>query len=144
MFEYGLRLGREVRTLWGLEKQGNCYLAAINCLRLICPEYAWIVQPASGAVVWKLSVLEFGDHLFGLVLSKLTSFCFISFKISSWICVKLTYFCIHSAVRYYYPFSFQVHNYCRKKYCRVVLELDLTKNYFKKLLNLLQSSYPLA
>ncbi|XP_048709909.2 nuclear pore complex protein Nup160 isoform X3 [Caretta caretta] len=50
MFEYGMRLGREVRTLRGLQKQGNCYLAAINCLRLIRPEYAWIVQPASGAV----------------------------------------------------------------------------------------------
>lgn len=50
MFEYGMRLGREVRTIRGLEKQGNCYLAAINCLRLIRPEYAWIVQPASGAV----------------------------------------------------------------------------------------------
>ncbi|EPY76997.1 nuclear pore complex protein Nup160 [Camelus ferus] len=50
MFEYGMRLGREVRTLRGLEKQGNCYLAAINCLRLIRPEYAWIVQPASGAL----------------------------------------------------------------------------------------------
>ncbi|KAM4874044.1 LOW QUALITY PROTEIN: nuclear pore complex protein Nup160-like [Thomomys bottae] len=50
MYEYGMRLCREVRTLRGLEKQGNCYLAAINCLRLICPEYAWIVQRASGAV----------------------------------------------------------------------------------------------
>nr|XP_048284257.1 nuclear pore complex protein Nup160 [Myodes glareolus] len=50
MFEYGMRLGREVRTLRGLEKQGNCYLAAINCLRLIRPEYAWIVQPSSGTV----------------------------------------------------------------------------------------------
>ncbi|KAM5246978.1 nuclear pore complex protein Nup160 isoform 2-T2 [Ctenodactylus gundi] len=49
MFEYGMRLGREVRTLRGLEKQGSCYLAAINCLRLIRPEYAWIVQPSSGA-----------------------------------------------------------------------------------------------
>ena len=49
--EVGMRLGREVRTLRGLEKQGNCYLAAINCLRLIRPEYAWIVQPVSGAVV---------------------------------------------------------------------------------------------
>lgn len=58
-----MRLGREVRTLRGLEKQGNCYLAAVNCLRLIRPEYAWIVHPASGAVVWKLSTLEFGDHL---------------------------------------------------------------------------------
>ncbi|OPJ74162.1 nuclear pore complex protein Nup160 [Patagioenas fasciata monilis] len=50
MFEYGMRLGREVRTLRGLQKQGNCFLAAINCLRLIRPEYAWIVQPAAGAV----------------------------------------------------------------------------------------------
>ncbi|XP_053141230.1 nuclear pore complex protein Nup160 [Hemicordylus capensis] len=50
MFEYGMRLGREVCTLPGLQKQANCYLAAINCLRLIRPEYAWIVQPASGAV----------------------------------------------------------------------------------------------
>lgn len=51
MFEYGMRLGREVRTLRGLQKQVNCYLAALNCLRLIRPEYAWIVQPTSGAVV---------------------------------------------------------------------------------------------
>lgn len=51
MFEYGMRLGREVRTLRGLQKQGNCFLAALNCLRLIRPEYAWIVQPAAGAVV---------------------------------------------------------------------------------------------
>lgn len=58
MFEYGMRLGREVRTLRGLQKQGNCFLAAINCLRLIRPEYAWIVQPASGAVVRMLSFLE--------------------------------------------------------------------------------------
>lgn len=58
MFEYGMRLGREVRTLRGLQKQGNCFLAAINCLRLIRPEYAWIVQPASGAVVRMLSFLK--------------------------------------------------------------------------------------
>lgn len=51
MFEFGMRLGREVRTRLGLQKQVNCYLAALNCLRLIRPEYAWIVQPASGAVV---------------------------------------------------------------------------------------------
>ncbi|NWY07888.1 NU160 protein, partial [Nothoprocta ornata] len=50
MFEYGMRLGREVRTLRGLQKQGHCFLAAVNCLRLIRPEYAWIVQPAAGAV----------------------------------------------------------------------------------------------
>ncbi|XP_047189332.1 nuclear pore complex protein Nup160 isoform X2 [Scophthalmus maximus] len=51
MFELAMRLGREVRTRLGLQKQVNCYLAALNCLRLIRPEYAWIVQPASGAVV---------------------------------------------------------------------------------------------
>ncbi|XP_039512656.1 nuclear pore complex protein Nup160 isoform X2 [Pimephales promelas] len=49
MFEYGMRLGREVRTLRGLQKQVNCYLAALNCLRLVHPDYAWIVQPSSGA-----------------------------------------------------------------------------------------------
>ncbi|XP_060784508.1 nuclear pore complex protein Nup160 isoform X1 [Neoarius graeffei] len=48
MFEYGMRLGREVRTLRGLQKQVNCYLSALNCLRLIRPEYAWIIQPSSG------------------------------------------------------------------------------------------------
>ncbi|XP_046890933.1 nuclear pore complex protein Nup160 [Hypomesus transpacificus] len=50
MFEYGMRLGREVRTRQGLQKQVNCYLAALNCLRLMKPAYAWIVQPTSGAV----------------------------------------------------------------------------------------------
>ncbi|XP_042267285.1 nuclear pore complex protein Nup160 isoform X1 [Thunnus maccoyii] len=50
MFEFGMRLGREVRTHLGLQKQVNCYLASLNCLRLIRPEYAWIVQPTSGAV----------------------------------------------------------------------------------------------
>ncbi|KAK5615712.1 hypothetical protein CRENBAI_023015 [Crenichthys baileyi] len=49
MFEFGMRLGREVRTRLGLQKQVNCYLAALNCLRLIRPEYAWIVQPVSGS-----------------------------------------------------------------------------------------------
>ncbi|XP_053538114.1 nuclear pore complex protein Nup160 [Ictalurus punctatus] len=48
MFEYGMRLGREVRTLRGLQKQVNCYLSALNCLRLIRPEYAWIIRPSSG------------------------------------------------------------------------------------------------
>lgn len=51
MFEFGMRLGREVRTRLGLQKQVNCYLAALNCLRLIRPEYAWIVQPVSGSTV---------------------------------------------------------------------------------------------
>ncbi|XP_069479189.1 nuclear pore complex protein Nup160 [Ambystoma mexicanum] len=49
MFEYGMRLGCEVRTLRGLQKQVNSYLASLNCLRLIRPEYAWIVRPSSVA-----------------------------------------------------------------------------------------------
>uniref|UniRef100_A0A8C6T4G5 Nucleoporin 160 n=1 Tax=Neogobius melanostomus TaxID=47308 RepID=A0A8C6T4G5_9GOBI len=49
MFELAMRLGREVRTRAGLQKQVNCYLSALNCLRLIRPEYAWIVQPTAGA-----------------------------------------------------------------------------------------------
>ncbi|XP_061578278.1 nuclear pore complex protein Nup160 [Cololabis saira] len=48
MYEFGMRLGREVRTQRGLQKQVNSYLAALNCLRLIRPEYAWIVQPVCG------------------------------------------------------------------------------------------------
>ncbi|CAL1594807.1 unnamed protein product [Knipowitschia caucasica] len=49
MLELALRLGREVRSRAGLQRQVNCYLSALNCLRLIRPEYAWIVQPAPGA-----------------------------------------------------------------------------------------------
>ncbi|XP_060694690.1 nuclear pore complex protein Nup160 [Hemiscyllium ocellatum] len=49
MFEYGMRLGREVRSLDGLQKQVNCYLVGINCLRQIRSEYAWIVRPVCGA-----------------------------------------------------------------------------------------------
>ncbi|CAN9498665.1 unnamed protein product [Ophioblennius macclurei] len=48
MCELGLRVGRELRSLVGLQKQVNCFLTALTCLRLITPEYAWIVQPAAG------------------------------------------------------------------------------------------------
>lgn len=47
MLELGVRLGREVCSVRGLKKQVNCFLAAINCLRLIRPEYAWMVLPVS-------------------------------------------------------------------------------------------------
>nr|XP_057932206.1 nuclear pore complex protein Nup160 [Doryrhamphus excisus] len=46
MLELGMRLGREVPSVVGLRKQVNCFLAAINCLRLIRPQYAWLLQPA--------------------------------------------------------------------------------------------------
>ncbi|KAM9816490.1 nuclear pore complex protein Nup160-like [Syngnathus typhle] len=45
MLELAMRLGREVCSVRGLKKQVNCFLAAINCLRLIRPEYAWMVLP---------------------------------------------------------------------------------------------------
>ncbi|XP_077588676.1 nuclear pore complex protein Nup160 isoform X1 [Stigmatopora nigra] len=45
MLELGVRLGREVGSVRCLKKQVNCYLAAINCLRLVRPEYAWMVLP---------------------------------------------------------------------------------------------------
>lgn len=48
MCELGLRVGRELRSLLGLQKQVNCFLTALTCLRLISPQYAWIVQPAAG------------------------------------------------------------------------------------------------
>ncbi|XP_063761615.1 nuclear pore complex protein Nup160 isoform X2 [Eleginops maclovinus] len=49
MYELGMRVCRENRTPAGLQQQVNCFLSALNCLRLIRPEYAWIVQPAPGA-----------------------------------------------------------------------------------------------
>lgn len=45
MYEYGMRLGNEVAGLKGLQKQAKCYLAAMNCLHLVDPRYAWIVKP---------------------------------------------------------------------------------------------------
>ena len=41
-----MRLGQEVGGLKGLQKQAKCYLAALNSLRLVSPDYAWIVKPA--------------------------------------------------------------------------------------------------
>ncbi|XP_077865765.1 nuclear pore complex protein Nup160-like [Saccoglossus kowalevskii] len=47
MYEYGLRAGREVPGIQGLQKQAKCYLSAINSLHLVDPNYAWIVKPIS-------------------------------------------------------------------------------------------------
>ncbi|XP_054714672.1 nuclear pore complex protein Nup160-like [Uloborus diversus] len=47
MYELAMRFGREVIGLKGLRKQASCYLAAINCLHLAEPKYAWIVKPAA-------------------------------------------------------------------------------------------------
>ena len=46
MYEYGMRLGREATGLNVLQKEAKCYLAALNALRLVESEYAWLVKPA--------------------------------------------------------------------------------------------------
>lgn len=45
MYERGLRLSLEVPGLRSLQKQAQSYLAALNSLYLVQPEYAWIVKP---------------------------------------------------------------------------------------------------
>ncbi|XP_070567013.1 nuclear pore complex protein Nup160-like [Ptychodera flava] len=45
MYEFGLRAGRELSGIKGLQKQAKCYLSAINSLHLVDPNYAWIVKP---------------------------------------------------------------------------------------------------
>ena len=45
MYEHAMRLALEVPTLDGLQRQAKCYLAAMNALRLVHPNYAWIVKP---------------------------------------------------------------------------------------------------
>ncbi|XP_060553700.1 nuclear pore complex protein Nup160-like [Ruditapes philippinarum] len=45
MYEHGMRLGREVPGKAGLQRQAQCYLAALNALRLVKPEYSWIIKP---------------------------------------------------------------------------------------------------
>ena len=45
MYEHGMRLGREVPGKQGLQRQAQCYLSALNALRLVKPEYTWIIKP---------------------------------------------------------------------------------------------------
>ncbi|CAI9723426.1 Hypothetical predicted protein [Octopus vulgaris] len=45
MYEQGLRLGQELPGVRGLQRQVQCYLAAMHALRLAKPEYAWVVKP---------------------------------------------------------------------------------------------------
>ncbi|RUS77937.1 hypothetical protein EGW08_014311 [Elysia chlorotica] len=45
MYERGLRLSQEVPGLRSLQQQAQSYLAALNSLYLVQPEYAWIVKP---------------------------------------------------------------------------------------------------
>lgn len=45
MYEYGSRLGREMTGVRALQRQAQCYLVALNVLRLIHTQNAWIVRP---------------------------------------------------------------------------------------------------
>ena len=49
MYEHGMRLSRECPGKRGLQRQAQCYLAAMNALRLVDPDYAWIVKPVPPA-----------------------------------------------------------------------------------------------
>ena len=40
-----MRVGTEMVSLSGLKQQVKCYLATLNSLRLVNPDYAWIVKP---------------------------------------------------------------------------------------------------
>ena len=68
-YEYGLRLGRESHGLKGLQKQAKCYLAAMNALHLVQPDYAWIVVPTSldqskvGSIGYQMSLFFAKSHL---------------------------------------------------------------------------------
>ncbi|KAG1673917.1 Nuclear pore complex protein Nup160 [Nymphon striatum] len=53
MYEYGMRLGREITGVKGLQKQVKCYLTAINALCLVNPKYAWIIKPVTVNVTSK-------------------------------------------------------------------------------------------
>ena len=68
MYEYGLRLGREMSGLKGLQRQAKCYLAALNALRLVDPKYAWIIQPGaptrSGLSVSFINVYREDKHMY--------------------------------------------------------------------------------
>ena len=39
-----MRVGTEMVSLSGLKQQVKCYLATLNSLRLVNPDYAWIVK----------------------------------------------------------------------------------------------------
>ncbi|XP_071795537.1 nuclear pore complex protein Nup160-like [Asterias amurensis] len=47
MYEHAIRLSLEVPTLDGLRRQAKYYLAAMNALDLVNPDFAWIVKPVA-------------------------------------------------------------------------------------------------
>lgn len=45
MYECGQRLSTEAATQESLKQQLKCYLACINCLKLLPKDAAWILKP---------------------------------------------------------------------------------------------------
>ncbi|XP_077979037.1 nuclear pore complex protein Nup160-like [Glandiceps talaboti] len=56
MYEYGLRAGREIPGLQGLQRQVKCYVAAINSLHLVNPRHAWITKPSPANIQQDIDV----------------------------------------------------------------------------------------
>jgi len=49
MYEYAMRLARDSPDLKGIQGQAKCLLAAMNCLRLGDPKFAWVTRPVPSA-----------------------------------------------------------------------------------------------
>ncbi|XP_076451143.1 nuclear pore complex protein Nup160-like [Babylonia areolata] len=61
MYEHGVRLGREMAGVRALQRQAQCYLVTMNVLRLVQPDYAWIVQPSLQAPQVSVTERDSGD-----------------------------------------------------------------------------------
>ena len=51
MYECSQRLSTEAATQDALKQQLKCYLACINCLKLLPKDMAWILKPTPAAAV---------------------------------------------------------------------------------------------
>lgn len=54
-YEYAKRLGQEVNGIASLKKQAECLLLTINSLKLVDPEYAWIIRPVPKPIASSMS-----------------------------------------------------------------------------------------
>ncbi|KAL8614434.1 hypothetical protein ACOMHN_007770 [Nucella lapillus] len=61
MYEHGVRLGREMAGVRALQRQAQCYLVTMNVLRLVQPDYAWIVEPCLQSATVSMSDRDSGE-----------------------------------------------------------------------------------
>jgi hypothetical protein len=64
MYECAQRFKLEEAGLMSEQRQAKCYLAVLNCLRLVSADYAWIVKPNLHSQV----KLKFLMYLFSAVV----------------------------------------------------------------------------